>query len=363
METTNTPRNYEIDGIRGWAALSVLFYHFFWESYGIKYPMIRTGYFNFILDGTLAVFIFFVLSGDALSNSYFRKGSTYTTVRLVLARYFRLTFLVLLSCLVVYVLMKLSLTFPGGAGKILHREDWLGIFITFSADLYACIQYSLYGVYFKHDVHTSYNPFLWTMSVELLGSLVVFINVFVLPHVKKPFVILLVQFVFFTWMESWLALFLFGMILGYLRAEGVLEKWRQWKYTLVCSFLVVGGVIAYDTMGDEPQETFISYLYMTFFLVGAIYCNVYLVKFFSNRLSRFWGEISFAVYAIHFCVVVSLMSWLTIQEQTPIQQGDPKMLLIPLASCFISIGLGWLCYKFEKLFLEKLNHTVKKWII
>ncbi len=364
MDTIVRQRNYEIDGIRGWAAVSVLFYHFFWESFGVQYAFIRTGSFSFVLDGTLAVYIFFILSGDALSNSFFRNKSTFPTVRLVVARYFRLTFMVAVSCFFVYFLMKLHLTFSKQMGVIVNREDWLGIFIDFPPDLYKCLRYSLYDVFFRHDVYISYNPFLWTMSIELLGSMVVFINIFVLNHIKKPLPFLLVQFFIFGNMESWLGLFILGMILGYLRAEGTLDKFINWKFSWWLSLTVIVAVIVFDmTRNPTVQKSFNEFFIMASSLVSAIYCNSTVRRLFQSKLSRFWGEISFPLYAIHFSVLVSYTAWLTILAEQEVRTKNPLALLIPFSSVILSIGLAFLCYKMEKHFLSWMNKGVEGWII
>ncbi len=364
MEQNLKIRNYEIDGIRGWAALLVVFYHFFWESYGVQYPLIRTAYFNFLLDGPLAVYVFFVLSGDALSNSFFQTRSTNSTVRLVLARYFRLTFLIVVSCLIVYLLMKLQLTFAGPAGVILGREDWLGIFITFPADLWNCIHYALFDVFFHHDVHTSYNPFLWTMSIELLGSILIFLNVFIFNHLKQPLLVLSIQFLFLAWVDSWMALFTFGMILGYLRSEGMLERFIRWKYSWLLSNATLLGVIVFDSAGNVKQEEiFAAYLIMACCLVAAFYTNRILIRFFVSKLSRFLGEISFPIYAIHFAVLVSIACWLTVLSEQKIILKDPVALSIPLLSCLISIPIAYLLCLAEKKFLKGMNKVAKSWMI
>jgi peptidoglycan/LPS O-acetylase OafA/YrhL len=364
MDTTIRQRNYEIDGIRGWAAVSVVFYHFFWESFGVQYAFIRTGTFSFVLDGTLAVYIFFILSGDALSNSFFVNKSTFPTVRLVVARYFRLTFMVAVSCLVAYFLMKLHLTFSQQMGVIVKREDWFGIFIDFPPDLYQCLRYSLYDVFFRHDVHTSYNPFLWTMSIELLGSMLVFINVFVLNHIKKPLPFLLVQFFIFGYMESWLGLFILGMVLGYLRAEGTLDKFISWKYSWWLSMAAIVAVIVFDMVRNPAvQKSFNEFFIMASCLVAAIYCNSTLRALFRSKLSRFWGEISFPLYAIHFSVLVSYTAWLTILAEQEVQAKNPLVLLIPFSSVILSMGMAFLFYKMEKGFLRWMNRGVESWIV
>jgi peptidoglycan/LPS O-acetylase OafA/YrhL len=58
MQTENT-RIKEIDGIRGWAALCVLVFHVAGELFGNIYPIFKSGYFRFFLDGHLAVCILY----------------------------------------------------------------------------------------------------------------------------------------------------------------------------------------------------------------------------------------------------------------------------------------------------------------
>ena len=81
----------ELDGIRGWAAFSVLLFHIMWEVFGIKFPEFRNNYTAFILNGPLAVYVFFVLSGEALSTPYRMTGKRSSVTRLALKRYLRLS--------------------------------------------------------------------------------------------------------------------------------------------------------------------------------------------------------------------------------------------------------------------------------
>ena len=72
----STMRIDYLDGVRGWASLMVLLFHAFWETFGNVLPVFRNPVTAFLLDGHLAVFVFFVLSGDALSTAWFSRPSS-----------------------------------------------------------------------------------------------------------------------------------------------------------------------------------------------------------------------------------------------------------------------------------------------
>ena len=128
-------RLYEIDGVRGWASLVVLIFHLSWEVFGVIFPAYRSYYFKFFLDGPLAVYVFFVLSGDALSSSFVMKENYRSLAKLVLKRYFRLTGPILLSCIFAYFILKQGFAFNSIAAKVVGRPDWLGVFLPFEASV------------------------------------------------------------------------------------------------------------------------------------------------------------------------------------------------------------------------------------
>ena len=101
----------EIDGVRGWAALCVLLFHLVWETFGNLFPLIKVPYLKLFFDGPMAVYVFFILSGDALSSGYIRSLNKNLIYKLIIKRYFRLLGPILLSCLIVYFLLYFHLTF------------------------------------------------------------------------------------------------------------------------------------------------------------------------------------------------------------------------------------------------------------
>jgi peptidoglycan/LPS O-acetylase OafA/YrhL len=365
MNSNDTSRNTELDGIRGWAAISVLLFHFFFETFGILFPSLRNGSFRFISDGYLAVLIFFILSGDALSSPFFYTKSTTSTVRLVLVRYFRLVFPIFISCIVVYILMKLNWTYNKEASILVQREDWLGVFISFPADFYACMRYSFFDVFFNHRPELSYNPFFWTMSIELLGSVIIFINIFILPTIKKPVTILVVQLLFFLWMDSWYCLFIAGMLLGYLRSIGVIEKIEKKKYLPAIIILGLVSLLFLNKLYNNfyGANEFFTYFLKANAIVIIIYCTPLLKLFFRSKVSVFLGEISFPLYAIHFSVLVSFTSWLILKAQEQGTLHTPKALWIPGCSILLCVAIALFFRQIEKGYLKKINDAIKKHLL
>ena len=365
MNSNDTSRNRELDGIRGWAAISVLLFHFFVETFGVLFPFVRTGVFRFISDGYLAVLIFFILSGDALSSSFFQTKSTASTVRLVLARYFRLVFPIFISCISVYILMKLHWTFNKEAAPIVQREDWLGAFITFPADFYECIKYSFFEVFFQNITEFSYNPFFWTMSIEILGSLIVFINIFIFSTIRKPIIVLAAQLLFFIWMDSWYSLFIVGMLLGYLRSINVIEKIESKKYLVGIVTVVLISIVLLNKLYTIffITSNFFAYFLKASSIVIIIYCTPMLKLFFKSKVSLFFGEISFPLYAIHFSVLVSFTSWLILKAQEEGGLYSSKAWWIIFSSILLCILLAFFFRQIEKVFLKRMNDYIKKRIL
>ena len=96
----------EMDGLRGWASLSVMLSHLLLGVFVKAEPPALTPFLKPFLEpllgGTLDVAVFFVLSGDALSASYWGQRSRKAVIRLAVKRYFRLGIPILGSCLIVF---------------------------------------------------------------------------------------------------------------------------------------------------------------------------------------------------------------------------------------------------------------------
>jgi peptidoglycan/LPS O-acetylase OafA/YrhL len=170
-------RLLEIDGLRGWAALSVLMAHLVFGVFirdSPPTPVLRE-VLEPLLGGTLDVAAFYVLSGDALAASFWRSGSHSNIFGCVVKRYVRLSIPIFVSCLVVFLLIKGGFTFNKRAASILSVNDWLGLFITGNYEIADVVKDAGFNVFFNHSPNLALNPFLGTMQVELFGSITVFV--------------------------------------------------------------------------------------------------------------------------------------------------------------------------------------------
>src|SRR5665213_1692875 len=96
-----------LDGLRGWAAVVVLFYHIFIDGLPPDAVMADRMIWAkvFCLNGTLAVCVFFVISGFSLSIRYLETGDERGLARIAFGRYFRLAIPIFAICAITSLLM------------------------------------------------------------------------------------------------------------------------------------------------------------------------------------------------------------------------------------------------------------------
>lgn len=359
MAKQSSKRINEVDGIRGWAALVVLLFHAFSEMLKFAAPVVHTAWFSPMLAGDIAVAIFFVLSGDALSSGYFSGGGYKAIDRLLVRRYLRLTIPILMSCFITYLLMVAGLDYHMKASEILQRPDWLGHFLQFNPSLLGLLRYSLIGVYVSHTSEHSYNPFLWTMSIEIVGSMLVFLLCYLWERLKKPQWVCFGLALWLIAIGSFFALFFAGMLLGYLRKLGYIEKLLcNLKHQYLASLIVIGvaGVLIATTGMPKPAALMPVTLSIAILLVFCFYTQKQIKLFFCNKFSHFLGDISFPLYLVHFQVLISLMSWLVINDFTSKEVFDQNTMLgFALVSVIASL-ITARCFRYiERLTLKRVD--------
>ncbi|HTT06493.1 MAG TPA: acyltransferase [Steroidobacteraceae bacterium] len=306
----------ELDGIRGWAALCVVVFHLTWETFGAIVPALRNPVTGFLLDGGVAVAVFFALSGEALSAGFFAGGGSGAVLRLAVKRYTRLTIPIVAACALTLGLYYAGLVFNVQAAHYVHREDWLGSFIDPPPSLLLSLRYMLLTVYTSVAPQHAVIPFLWTMKFEMVGSIMVFATLLGVARLRGAwrrglwiFVGLLFVSFITTKTGQWLSCFLAGIGFGWLRSQGFFQRMQAsrraqlWSWMLIALIGVLDGWSHWRVV-DRRMVPLASVL-----LLGAVFCNRPLCAAFSGRLSRQLGRLSFPLYLIQFPVLVSVTSY------------------------------------------------------
>jgi peptidoglycan/LPS O-acetylase OafA/YrhL len=308
-------RLFELDGLRGWASLSVLLFHIFCEIFGTLAPGFRGIIPVAFMNGHLAVAVFFVLSGEALSIPYWKSRSRGYVVRQIAKRYPRLTIPIFFSCFIVFLLWKGGLVFSGQAAP---AANWLSD-LRFIPSLSGLFDYSFFEVYGPATTH-SYNPVLWTMRIEIFGSFIVF-GILLLDSI---FEIGAIEFVVFILaislaVEPGFVCILYGLIFGRLHTLGFFIWCRKATWIQPVSWVMLGAALLF---GASTQREFwvqgagvlsfmqaaSKYVVAGITIVFFVHCNFAVTRFLRSAISRFLGKISFPLYLVQFSVLISVTS-------------------------------------------------------
>ncbi|OUL88690.1 acyltransferase family protein [Paraburkholderia hospita] len=317
--TSSTPppvRAPFLDGLRGWGALVVVVYHIFVEIYPTS-PRAANMLLRFALfNGTLAVVIFFIVSGFSLSVGFLESGERRRLQQILTGRYFRLAIPILMATGIAYICAKF--------GLILNVDRKIA-----AQQLLPAIRFAVFGVFFdNHDPVRTPIPQLWTMPIELLGSVIVlaFFWVVGLRHVRfRLYPLILVALCFYNPM---LAAFFVGIVFAELNKRnmtGTIQPFAAFMFFF-------GTASAVFLPGNGYLATLVAASLITF---GAIFSATGR-RILSGALSRFLGEISFPLYLLHGLVIYSYGTWVIGYATTPVVR-----ILVNTSTVFIAICIAW----------------------
>ena len=325
-----------LDGMRGLAALGVLFTHMVVSFY----PAIYTGnpaqaqladaadaalghsVWAGCLASNLAVSTLFLLSSYVLSFRFFMTGDSSIATANAYRRYMRLVGPVLFSMLLGWLLLRLGLFANGPVAQLTHSEWFLGSYFTFAPDLGEAVAQAFWKCFSVTGVQT-YNPPLWTMNYELLGSFSVFGFQALFGRSPRRWVVYAVMALVF--MRSFYLAFVIGMVLSDMRYSPWGEPYRRFlqERPWFCLLLFAGGAFfgTYFLNGQTPWSRWLDFwvlqamgvdLFTFYHVIGAgmlFACCLYhkgLQRILSWRPLLFVGRVSFSLYLLHFLLLCSL---------------------------------------------------------
>jgi peptidoglycan/LPS O-acetylase OafA/YrhL len=324
-----------MDGLRGLAALVVVFHHYALAYfYRVVFGNMNGGWSNAIYStplsllvaGRLAVCVFFVISGYVLSYKYFRSQKPEILTSAAIRRYFRLMPPILVTTLLSYALIKLHAMHNVHAAQITH-SPWLAAWWLGAAHLGDALKLGLYDVFVSQAHYEQYNNALWTMQIELIGSFLVFGFLALFGQIRRRWVVygLLAMLLWRTYYPA----FLIGMALSdwsageHRRGRRLSSPGGLW---LIALGLLLGsapqpGPVP-SLVGGLTQNVVAGDLGFTLFQIcaaGLIVSGLVLTPkaqaLLGRRPMRYLGRISFSLYLVHLLVLASLSAGLFLLMQ------------------------------------------------
>jgi len=296
-----------LDGLRGWASFAVLLYHSYVNSYPAT-DFARNELWKLpLFNGTLAVMLFFVISGFSLALPFMATANRRTIVKLAAGRYVRLAIPILAACALVHIMLE--------TGIIRAPADRVPFdrFMAFDPTVPHLLAFSLWDTFFNFSFNTAYIAPLWTMGVELIGSFVVLAIQFVTGRSAWRWIAYIVALQYFYGTGSYNALFVVGMALAEFR--WLRETRSRWAGPILM-VLALAMPLALDSGFWNVALTAIL------LFAGAI-MTPWLRDGLSNRFSAFLGWISFPLYLLHSPVMYVIGVPLVIAAQ-----GNPVMIML-----------------------------------
>lgn len=302
------------ESLRGIACLAVVFSHFL----GVFFPQLHSFYvsslpeydlakflynspFSFFYSGTGAVFVFFVLSGYVLTLSFMKtKDRVRKFKESLVKRYPRLAIPALLSCLLMCAVfyIPVDLTNVSEWFRGVRPNDF-----SFSGAIYS----GLIGSFIFGD--KTYNPVLWTMQIELLGSLIIYLLCFFYDNKRNMIFTLFLSLTFSFWISPLVFLGIFSFLIGfciYFFNCSLGEK--------ISCFLLLLGIYFCGVHNNSFSYSLIfyyfnNYTYFIFNFLGGVLIVFSVLKsqFIQNGLNNKFlvklGELSFSIYLTHLFVM------------------------------------------------------------
>lgn len=358
--------NY-LDGLRGVAAINVMIMHFFIilvpaMIYSDRMPshlgnleqIFSSTPLGLIGAGNFSVCIFFVLSGYVLTQKYFRTRDKKIIISGAVRRYIRLFVPVLAVTILSFLLASTGVFHYYIETVIVSGNNNYANYWTFTPDIVDAVKQAVWGSFFTGD--DTYNPVLWTMTIEFYGSMLVFTMALLLGVKRNRWTFYLAAAVFFF--NSYYFAFIIGMGL----ADTFNSKTSVFKTdneitlsVILLSGLFLGsypvGTVTNDSLYGFLNNGLFEIPKLTYHILGAgmimyvLLNSQWLQKVFSSPVPVFLGKISYSLYLIHFLVISSFTCALFLALHPILPYW-----IVAFISCFLSvlliIPLSYLFYKY-----------------
>ena len=304
-------------------------------------------------DGPALLAFFFLLSGFVLTRSVMLSSGTQAVVRGLLKRWPRLALLCLISTVLSWALLRSGLYFHEQAARI-SGSDWLLHHVVpgppegRTLTLWRAVRQGGYAVFSACEVWL--NTSLWTMRIELLGSMVSIglAPVFIAGRGWRAILALtaVLGFIFFTF-QPFLAEFVVGTALARL-VHGRRELLPRWAARIVVAatlFLLlvnkpVGELVGLDRLGPNVH---VAWLPISALMVLSVLSLPGLSRGPGAVFARWLGFVAFPMYVLHIPMMCSLGSFVLVRANAVMPEPQAALLaalLTVAATVALAVPLG-----------------------
>jgi len=330
--------------------------------------------FNMLHNGAWAVCIFFVLSGYVLSYSFFKSSKTdgRELTGKVVARYFRLAIPVTASLIFVMILFSFSSIYFSDIVPLTQSKE---LYPYANKPTVVDMISQGFGSALFND-NFSYNPPLWTMSVEMFGSLFIFaLQAIFLTFRSHKYAWMIRMALYFCLIVLLFPTLYSGFVLGMLlcdctlnnRVDSFLKQYSKYwvPFSLILGLFLCGYMIRglytnpyrYITINEfHPYYEYLYNIWGAFFLLSGICYSETIKRILEKPIFLSLGRISFSLYLTHYTVMFSLTSYLymvlDINEHT----------IRAFASIIISLPVMFIVAKIFESYVNEPTIKLSQWI-
>ena len=365
-----------LDGLRGVGAINVMLMHFFIVLlpamiYSDRMPshlgnlekIFTSTPLGLIGAGNFSVCIFFVLSGYVLTQKYFKTKDRSIIISGAVRRYIRLFVPVFAATMLSFLLASTGMFHYFIEAVMISGNNNYANYWTFTPDLAEAIKQAAWGTFFAGD--DTYNPVLWTMSVEFYGSMLVFAMALFFGSLRARWTFYLAAVVLF--LNTYYLAFIIGMGLADV-FNGKTSIFKTSNKVILSIVLASGLFLGSYPVGTVTADSLYAFLDNGFFqtpkyayhILGAGMLMYVLLnsqrmqKIFSSPVLVFLGKISYSLYLVHFLVISTLTCALFLVLH-PVLPYGAAVLISCVLSVLVIIPLSYLFYRYVDMRGIKLS--------
>lgn len=313
-----------LDGLRGLAALVVVVFHFFCLLFPAFVPdyaptpiWLADTPLGILWNGPFAVSVFFVLSGFVIAGAADRRHDL--LVSNLITRYLRLAVPVTASVLLAWTLLSI---FPTATADLRDAVDnpsaWL---VNTHQGNIPSLGTAIFDGVIANFVRggSGFNNVLWTMKIELIGSIGIFGIYWVSAGRARIILLAFVGFLVPVLTSPYYMAFVLGALIFEAHTRNRIRMPRSWMTWVAFAAGVALGAAGQGTaqrwgLPDLPGKLVIGNpvgiipVLAAALILFAVIALPGVARFFSVSLLRWLGRVSFGLYLVHVPLLYTLVA-------------------------------------------------------